>query len=92
MEFVFTIGRRTIAQYFQVSSFIPYIISDYKINNIRKCYNQGLSTETPCVKTTYSSTGAENSVFFTSSLVQIIFLFRSFEISKGIQSVQNTHV
>ena len=28
----------------------------------------------------------------TSSIVQIIFLFRSFEISKGIQSVQNTHV
>ena len=28
----------------------------------------------------------------TSSVVQIIFLFRSFEISKGIWSVQNTHV
>ena len=28
----------------------------------------------------------------TSSIVQIIFLFRSFEISKDIQSVQNTHV
>ena len=28
----------------------------------------------------------------TSSVVQIIFLFRSFEISKDIQSVQNTHV
>ena len=28
----------------------------------------------------------------TSSIVQIIFLFRSFEISKNIQSVQNTHV
>ena len=28
----------------------------------------------------------------TSSIVQIIFLFWSFEISKGIQSVQNTHV
>ena len=26
----------------------------------------------------------------TSSIVQIIFLFRSFEISKDIQSVQNT--
>ena len=29
---------------------------------------------------------------FTSSIVQIIFLFRSFEISKDIQSVKNTHV
>ena len=28
----------------------------------------------------------------TSSIVQIIFSFRSFEISKAIQSVQNTHV
>ena len=28
----------------------------------------------------------------TSSIVQIIFLFRSFEISYDIQSVQNTHV
>ena len=28
----------------------------------------------------------------TSSIVQIIFLFRSFEISKDIQSIQNTHV
>ena len=28
----------------------------------------------------------------TSSIVQIIFLFRSFEISKNIQGVQNTHV
>ena len=28
----------------------------------------------------------------TSSIVQIIFLFRSFEISKDIQSFQNTHV
>ena len=28
----------------------------------------------------------------TSSIVQIIFLFRSFEISKDIQCVQNTHV
>ena len=28
----------------------------------------------------------------TSSIVQIIFLLRSFEISKDIQSVQNTHV
>ena len=28
----------------------------------------------------------------TSSIVQIIFLFMSFEISKDIQSVQNTHV
>ena len=28
----------------------------------------------------------------TSSIVQIIFSFRSFEISKDIQSVQNTHV
>ena len=28
----------------------------------------------------------------TSSIVQIIFLFRSFEISKDIHSVQNTHV
>ena len=28
----------------------------------------------------------------TSSIVQIIFLFRSFVISKDIQSVQNTHV
>ena len=28
----------------------------------------------------------------TSSIVQIIFLFRSFEIDKDIQSVQNTHV
>ena len=28
----------------------------------------------------------------TSSIVQIIFFFRSFEISKDIQSVQNTHV
>ena len=28
----------------------------------------------------------------TSSIVQIIFLFRSFEISQGILSVQNTHV
>ena len=28
----------------------------------------------------------------TSSIVQIIFLFRSFEISKDIQGVQNTHV
>ena len=28
----------------------------------------------------------------TSSIVQIIFLFRSFEISKDIQSVQTTHV
>ena len=28
----------------------------------------------------------------TSSKVQIIFLFRSFEISKDIQSVQNTDV
>ena len=27
-----------------------------------------------------------------SSIVQIIFLFSSFEISKDIQSVQNTHV
>ena len=27
----------------------------------------------------------------TSSIVQIIFLFRSFEISIDIQSVQNTH-
>ena len=27
-----------------------------------------------------------------ASIVQIIFLFRSFEISKDIQSVQNTHV
>ena len=27
-----------------------------------------------------------------SSIVQIIFLFRSFEISKDIKSVQNTHV
>ena len=27
-----------------------------------------------------------------SSIVQIIFLFRSFEISKNIKSVQNTHV
>ena len=27
-----------------------------------------------------------------SSIVQIIFLIRSFEISKGIQSVQTTHV
>ena len=28
----------------------------------------------------------------TSSIVQIIFLFRPFEISKDIQSVQNTYV
>ena len=28
----------------------------------------------------------------TSSIVQIIFSFRSFEISKAIQSVQNTHI
>ena len=28
----------------------------------------------------------------TSSIVQILFLFRSFEINKDIQSVQNTHV
>ena len=28
----------------------------------------------------------------TSFIVQIIFLFRSFEISKDIQRVQNTHV
>ena len=28
----------------------------------------------------------------TSSIVQIIFLFRSFQISKDNQSVQNTHV
>ena len=28
----------------------------------------------------------------TSSIVQIIFLFRSFEISQDVQSVQNTHV
>ena len=28
----------------------------------------------------------------TSSIVQIIFLFRSFEICKDTQSVQNTHV
>ena len=28
----------------------------------------------------------------TSFIVQIIFLFRSFEISQDIQSVQNTHV
>ena len=28
----------------------------------------------------------------TSSIVQIIFLFRSFVISKDIQSVQNTHI
>ena len=28
----------------------------------------------------------------TSSIVQIIFFFRSFEISKDIQSVQNTYV
>ena len=28
----------------------------------------------------------------TPSIVQIIFLFRSFEISKDIQNVQNTHV
>ena len=28
----------------------------------------------------------------TSSIVQIIFLFRSFEISKDIKNVQNIHV
>ena len=28
----------------------------------------------------------------TSSIVQIIFLFRSYEISKDFQSVQNTNV
>ena len=28
----------------------------------------------------------------SSSIVQIIYLFRSFEISKDIKSVQNTHV
>ena len=28
----------------------------------------------------------------TSSIVQIIYLFRSFEISKDIKGVQNTHV
>ena len=49
-------------------------------------------THVKMVSTTDATCGGPKKSPRTSSIVQIIFLFRSFEISIDIQSFQNIHV
>ena len=64
----------------------PVLLGDSRLNHLLFADDLLLLSET--------SNGLQNCKKSprTSSIMQTIFLFRSFEISKDIQSVQNTHV